>query len=1407
MTAQEIRPRRGVYMIHRTIPATAFPTRWSGCWLVCVAWLGLFAIALGVNASPPVITGAPQGAFVAEGEVLQLSVTAAGTGLTYQWKKDGSAIPGATSSLFLRVHADPTDSGTYIAVVQNGDGIATSEPVGVTIGAPKPRVSGGVIDLRGLPVPADAWKDVVAISAVSGVRTNSPYDSTVSYERFARLAVFADGRVAHWGYTRTLLPPTWYPGIGRPGDNASVDSFTGWVGVASDLGVLDGVAGIEDWFLVGQGRITDQPSNDARPTDPVTRMVAVAGASDIGSDGYAKPYILGLRNTGSVSVVSPTGVPPPPDAVASGILSIAAGPGFGVALRVDGTVVAWNSATGTRIPTDSAFSGPMRSIATDTNGFGGVRTDGTLIFQSVAGSVLTIPPQPGIEIATGTPSFAISADHRAVTWDGTHWVPAPVPAWTQGRILKRSGETLLLRPEAPVIVRAPLDTTVSLAQPLQLEVEGGGMGLTYQWLRDGQKLLSATNRILTVDPPVIGTYTVTLSNGLGSVTSEPGAKVSVVPREETGSELLMSAPWLDMPVVMTRDLQKVSAGAFHILTLDVHGAVHGWMIGATNFYTNALNEVYPAGRNYGQSLVPKEVQSGVLDICAMGDQSAALKADGSVVQWGDGIPYGTVRQSPPARIRQMDFVSGAYLNSEGSVLGWEPLGNVFYPLGPKSGTLQVANGYALQSDGSVIPLFGQNIPPGARSDMRLLSHGGFRAVSQFGIKRDGTLVWWQGGVLKTFAKPVTDALDLFFDNYQGLCVLRRPGLLARIPWNEWDKGELSTDSIPPDWQGNVVQFATGLFLGQEFALVPPRHGQLRFRPLVDQTLSAPMVPLQAVSLRGLPVRFRVTSGPATLMDQQLKLSGKGSVTVVAEEVNLANPSDAETAAQTFNVHGVSQYIQWDAFGFLQNPVYDSKPVDLGVFAVTGLPVTVELLDGPATLSGQRLTLTGSGTLKFRFSVPGSDLYEPASGEYTFVVQRAPQRITWLPSALPNRYVPGLTIEFSPTSDSGLPVGLRVVSGPAKLVGTTLEVQGTGSVFVAAEQPGNASYLPVSEIRRFDFPGAVPLAYQTITFDPWPEATTPGWVGNIQIPRPPLLVTATSNYGLPVKVAVESGPAAFDDKDGNRLSFSGSGYAVLTASQEGDATTAAGQARAVLLVTETPTVQTIDFLPLPELRVDSPVTLSATSSSGASIRYNLYGAGWMSGNVLTPTLPGSLTVYAIGYNDDPQTSWLGQASQTVTVLPALQTIQFNGPGDVEFRSTPVVLTALSSRGLPVRFRVLGGPATLNGDQLTLTGVGMVTVAADQGGDAKSAAAPTVTRSFSVIPGVRVITAAAGSGGNPSLRVILPAGLDAVLEQGDLAGHWIQVSPLRGLGADTPLVVPFPDGGGASNSRFLRVTVSP
>ncbi len=78
---------------------------------------------------------------------------------------------------------------------------------------------------------------------------------------------------------------------------------------------------------------------------------------------------------------------------------------------------------------------------------------------------------------------------------------------------------------------------------------------------------------------------------------------------------------------------------------------------------------------------------------------------------------------------------------------------------------------------------------------------------------------------------------------------------------------------------------------------------------------------------------------------------------------------------------------------------------------------------------------------------------------------------------------------------------------------------------------------------------------------------------------------------------------------------------------------------------------------------------------------------------------------------------------------LQTISFPNPGDQTFGAPPVGLAATASSGLPVTFRVVSGPASLSGTNLTLTGPGTVFVAADQSGNATYGAA-SVTNNFTV-----------------------------------------------------------------------------
>ena len=77
-------------------------------------------------AAPPTITTQPTSKTVAPGLVASLSVVASGTGLSYQWVKDGNTLIGATSSTLDFNNAQSADTGSYVVVVSNGSGKATS---------------------------------------------------------------------------------------------------------------------------------------------------------------------------------------------------------------------------------------------------------------------------------------------------------------------------------------------------------------------------------------------------------------------------------------------------------------------------------------------------------------------------------------------------------------------------------------------------------------------------------------------------------------------------------------------------------------------------------------------------------------------------------------------------------------------------------------------------------------------------------------------------------------------------------------------------------------------------------------------------------------------------------------------------------------------------------------------------------------------------------------------------------------------------------------------------------------------------------------------------------------------------------------------------------------------------------
>lgn len=84
----------------------------------------------------PVITRHPQPATVLRGQGATLSVEASGTGLAYQWRRGGLAIPGATARQFSLTGVTPADDALYDVLVRNAGGRVVSRAARIQVAEP-----------------------------------------------------------------------------------------------------------------------------------------------------------------------------------------------------------------------------------------------------------------------------------------------------------------------------------------------------------------------------------------------------------------------------------------------------------------------------------------------------------------------------------------------------------------------------------------------------------------------------------------------------------------------------------------------------------------------------------------------------------------------------------------------------------------------------------------------------------------------------------------------------------------------------------------------------------------------------------------------------------------------------------------------------------------------------------------------------------------------------------------------------------------------------------------------------------------------------------------------------------------------------------------------------------------------
>jgi len=76
----------------------------------------------------PIIVGDPVGATLEQGTPYTFTVTSSAKNLTYQWRKNGVNIPGATNINYTIPYCTVADSGAYTVIVSNSYGFALSNP-------------------------------------------------------------------------------------------------------------------------------------------------------------------------------------------------------------------------------------------------------------------------------------------------------------------------------------------------------------------------------------------------------------------------------------------------------------------------------------------------------------------------------------------------------------------------------------------------------------------------------------------------------------------------------------------------------------------------------------------------------------------------------------------------------------------------------------------------------------------------------------------------------------------------------------------------------------------------------------------------------------------------------------------------------------------------------------------------------------------------------------------------------------------------------------------------------------------------------------------------------------------------------------------------------------------------------
>jgi hypothetical protein len=236
---------------------------------------------------------------------------------------------------------------------------------------------------------------------------------------------------------------------------------------------------------------------------------------------------------------------------------------------------------------------------------------------------------------------------------------------------------------------------------------------------------------------------------------------------------------------------------------------------------------------------------------------------------------------------------------------------------------------------------------------------------------------------------------------------------------------------------------------------------LVFEPIGPRTFGEGPLALLAVSEYGMPVTYRVRSGPGSVVGNQLSLTGAGEVVIEASQAG-SELYQSVAVSQTVTVAKASQVLTWSAETTL---AYRTNLLALEAKASSGLPVNYRIISGPGAVVSGQLNLTGVGALVIAAAQNGDGNWLAATAiTNRFTVGRGVQVVTFEPVG--DQTLGAGSVKLAAHASSGLPVTFSVINGQAAVNDQQLTLLGEGAVTVRAINPGSPLWLSASADQTF-----------------------------------------------------------------------------------------------------------------------------------------------------------------------------------------------------------------------------------------------------------------------------------------------------------------------------------------------------